>query len=536
LIVGTTICLLPFIGKPFNIDDPLFIWAAKQIAHHPLDPYGFSVVWYQDEMPMYQVTKNPPLASYYAALIGPWTNWLEVPLHLAFLIPAVAVVLTTYELARGLTGEPLLAAGLTLAAPAFLVSSTSIMSDVPMLALWMVCVLAWRKGLNSGRGMYLSLSAFLIAVCALTKYFGACLIPLLFVYSIFKRRRVGFWAPYFLIPIAILTGYQFWTRSQYGEGLLLGLAEYAQGARAGQGLSMLAGVLIGLSFTGGCMLPVLLMSPWLFRKLWIAAGVVLAVPGAILLAWNLLGESTLAPDKTWLCVNLAVLIAGGIFALALAVLDVWRHRDADSVLLFAWVLGTFVFAAAVNWTVNARSMLPLVPAIAILIARRFDDFEGSGRLSRWVAVPVAVALGISLWLAAADASLAYSAREAARRAHDRTQATNMRGSVFFSGHWGFQYYMQALGARPVDIRKNEITTNDVMVQPKNNTNTFALPPQIIDSSDMFEINVNLGISALRPEMGAGFYSSVFGPAPFAFGRVPPEAYSIYHFKALPRQP
>ena len=28
----------PFLAKPFNIDDPLFIWAARQIHAHPTNP------------------------------------------------------------------------------------------------------------------------------------------------------------------------------------------------------------------------------------------------------------------------------------------------------------------------------------------------------------------------------------------------------------------------------------------------------------------------------------------------------------------
>jgi hypothetical protein len=43
-------------------------------------------------------------------------------------------------------------------------------------------------------------------------------------------------------------------------------------------------------------------------------------------------------------------------------------------MLMLWVLGTFVFAAFMNWTVNARSILPMTPAIGILIVRRLEYF------------------------------------------------------------------------------------------------------------------------------------------------------------------
>ena len=40
---------------------------------------------------------------------------------------------------------------------------------------------------------------------------------------------------------------------------------------------------------------------------------------------------------------------------------------------FLWVIGTFLFAAFLNWTVNARSLLPLTPAVAILMTRRLEQ-------------------------------------------------------------------------------------------------------------------------------------------------------------------
>src|SRR4051812_34039948 len=46
LTILTLVCLAPFLGKAFHIDDPLFIWAGKQIAQHPGNPYGFTVNWY----------------------------------------------------------------------------------------------------------------------------------------------------------------------------------------------------------------------------------------------------------------------------------------------------------------------------------------------------------------------------------------------------------------------------------------------------------------------------------------------------------
>jgi 4-amino-4-deoxy-L-arabinose transferase-like glycosyltransferase len=527
LTIATLLCLLPFVGKAFNIDDPLFIWVAQHVVHHPLNPYGFSIVWYFHETPISDVTKNPPLASYYAALVGPWTHWSEIALHLEFLLPALAAMLATYELGRTLTSRPLLAAAIALAAPVFLTSATSVMCDVPMFALWMLAVLTWRKGLTSGQAWYLALSALLIALCALTKYFGACLIPLLFAYSLFRQRRFGLWALYFLIPIGALIWYQLWTRTLYDHGLLLDAAQYAQVVRSETSTSRFVSFLTGFSFTGGCMLPALLMAPLLYRWRWIAGALVLAIPSAIAIAWPGLEPP---PDRTWLAIKLVPFIMGGIITLALTVTDLWRRRDADSVLLAGWVVGTFIFAAFLNWTVNARSVLPLIPAAAILICRRMEDFRTGRRITPWkFALPVAACLAVSLLLASADATLANSARDGAQLAYRRAKSEQNR--VFFTGHWGFQYYMQALGARPVDNLKGEVTTDDVLVQPENNTDLYSFSPDIVDSAEPIEIQVSPWVIPQRREMGAGFFASVFGPLPFAFGDVPPERYWVVHFKS-----
>jgi hypothetical protein len=107
--------LLPFVNRAFNIDEPLFIWAAQQIQKHPGDPYGFPVNWYGTAMWMSDVMKNPPLASYFIAAVGSVFGMSEVALHVAFMVPAMALVVGTYRLALRLTDRPMLAAVLAVA-------------------------------------------------------------------------------------------------------------------------------------------------------------------------------------------------------------------------------------------------------------------------------------------------------------------------------------------------------------------------------------------------------------------------------------
>ena len=43
LALAATVLFAPFLNRAFNIDEPLFLWTAKQIRQHPFDPYGFKV-------------------------------------------------------------------------------------------------------------------------------------------------------------------------------------------------------------------------------------------------------------------------------------------------------------------------------------------------------------------------------------------------------------------------------------------------------------------------------------------------------------
>ncbi len=542
--LATIACLLPFSGKAFHIDDPLFVWTARQIAHHPFNPYGFHVVWYVTDMPMSAITKNPPLSSYYGALVGVVAGWSERALHLGFLLPALALVLGTYRLAERFTASPTIAAPMTVApmiaaaamlfAPGFLVSATGVMCDVMMLALWVWAVIFWLQGIDSGKPLHFVASSALIAACALTKYFGASLILLLPAYSLLKQRRVGAWVWYLLIPVTGLAGYQFWTKALYGRGLLWDAAQYARSPEHVDQASRLISGLVGLSFLGGCALPILLFALFLWNRRQLILG---SLAGA--LAGLAVGKHWLLPlvhnpeqHWTWIGAQFGFYVAGGISVLGLAIADYRKHYrgqgDTESALLALWILGTFLFAAFLNWTVNARSMLPLIPATAILLARRLDEKRiGSARRPTLkLVVPLALSAAISLAVAWGDTAFADSGRNMAGLIHQQTQ--KQADSVLFEGHWGFQYYMQLFGARPVEYDKFVFQTGDVAVIPENSTSTFPIAPQSVAAQQILQIDPHAHTATMA--LGAGFYSSVWGPLPFSFGRVPSESYLVVRLK------
>jgi len=527
LMLLTVAALAPFLAKPFNIDDPCYLWSAKQILLNPADPYGFRVNWYGFSQSMWQVTQNPPLMSYYLALAACLFGWSEIGMHLACLVPAVAVVLGTYRLARPLCCWPGLAAAVTLFAPGFLVSATTVMCDVFMLAFWIWAVIYWTEGLRENNSWKCVVAGTLMALALLAKYNGACLVPLLLAYGYFARpsgrRRLWF----LLIPAGAFLAYQYLTFRLYGQELFSAAAAYAQNQQDSYGISKTVAGFNALTFTGGCFAGVLFCAPFLWRRrtlAWIAASAGLLV--TLFLAAGLMTRNyAWLNGGTRLAVEVQIIIwsAGGVCVLAMALMEVWQKWDAVSWLLALWVVGMLLFSAFFNWTVNVRSILPMAPAVAILMFRRLAQTRP--KLPSGIKFSIIGCAILSLLVAQADFQEANLPRTATQSIC--AQYAGAPGRMWFEGHWGFQYYMQSAGAWPLDSDQLAFMPGDFLVVPEQNSNAKLIASRMVTLDKVFTLSGLPWLAALNINLGAGFYASRWGPLPFAFGSIPPEKYFVY---------
>ncbi len=534
LALLTVAVLSPFLAKPFNLDDPLFIRVAQQIYLHPANPYGFDVNWAQTVFPMWNVTENPPLACYYLALAAGVFGWNEIGLHLAFLLPALAVVWGTHRLAGHFCEHPMLAALAMLFTPVFLVSSLTVMCDVLMLAFWVWAVVLWIEGMERDDFGKLAVSGLLIAAAAMTKYYGACLMPLLCAYSLLCKRRPGRWVVYLLIPLATLYAYQVATQALYGHNLLFRAMEFTSFAKGDPSYSRTTAAFTALIFTGGCVAVVAFFAPLLWQRRALAGFGGAAVSfAAILVFGGVIGKNPGA--SPWASpmiakLQIAVWAVAGIGVLALAITDIFHRRDALSWLLLLWVLGTFSFAVFFNWTVNGRSILPMAPAVGILIARRLEkNFPAGGKVwQRGVVIALAGSAALSLLVTRADFLLASAVRESATETCSASQAPGK--TLWFQGHWGFQYYMEKSGALAIDLANPLLKPGDTFVVPANNVDILPPKPGTATLRKIVSVSGPRLLTTCSLATGAGFYdASAWEPLPFAFGSVPPEQTAVYDY-------
>src|SRR5437588_3234677 len=157
---------------------------------------------------------------------------------------------------------------------------------------------------------------------------------------------------------------------------------FSQTRRLGTHPSKGGRTLVTLSYLGASALTALLLAPFLWSRKQIALATLASGVAAMFVMRGVvrLGLTAGSPqafaarNEHWpiISIQLVLFIAGGISVLALAISDYRRERDPDSLFLLLWVVGSFWFTAYLNWTVNVRSVLPMIPAVGILLARRLE--------------------------------------------------------------------------------------------------------------------------------------------------------------------
>jgi hypothetical protein len=291
-----------------------------------------------------------------------------------------------------------------------------------------------------------------------------------------------------------------------------------------------------LTFTGGCLATAIFLAPWLWR-----ARTLLALAGGVAVAaFALFSEGTLLHAYGWIHgwprfsmeAQIIFWTAGGVSVAALAVADVWKRRDARSWLLALWIMGTFVFTAGFNWSVNGRSILPMAPVVGILLARRLQQRAGANEKNpavgrRGILMALAAGALFAFLVALSDFLFAAAARQSAVQTSGRHGQAGH--TLWFEGHWGFQYYLEKLGGQALDMRHPGLRDGDVLAVPLNNTNLNPPPAP----SGAFYVSGPRFLADMNLYIGAGFYSSSDGPLPFVLGHVPPENIIIHVWKTGP---
>ena len=520
--------LLPFLDKAFHIDDYSYLRAARQILSDPLRPYDFQINWRGTSEPAWQMMNKPPLVPYVLALGIRLFGEQERPLHALFLVFPVVSGLSLYAIARRCTRWPLWPTLAFLACPAALVGSTNLMLDNPSLALYLAAIAAFLSAEERRSAGRFWIAGVLIGVATWSNYVCLSLLPLLALYLIVKERRVTLRLAYLLIPAAF---FGLWClQGWWANGTPDILVAAGHHADEGEMPYFYPALIALLTFTGGCIAPLLVLSPFITRG-WLQLAVAL---GAAIAGAAVLGFAGRHLTPAGLPIPLLGIGLGAVFAFAgvsifyLAGRYLREEFSAERLLLVAWIGGIAAFLLFFNWTVAARFLLFLAPPALIIGFHALEE-----RMARpgWrvaiAAVAVAGSLALSLGLARADTRWANEQR---RRALEiRAALPGPVGRSYFLCHWGLQYYFERAGLKPFDLEKPEVELGACLVVASVSSG-HPIPPGLVPYVTLYRhltYQPGLSLQLQSPRCGAGFYTHKHGPLPFTVSAAVQEEYAIY---------
>ena len=527
---------LPFINQAFHIDDRLYLEVAEQALENPVFPYDYPLLFEGLWAPDGASHSHLPLTVYYMVMVSLLTGsrheWI---FHLFFMVFPLIAAFSFYSLARRYVKGPLIATFLLLSAPVFLTLSHNLMTDVPMLAFWLLALSRYMKLLSGegGRtdmgllGIALLCSAFL---SLLTLGLIVLLVSGLITRSLLANSSgssIGeisdspaargnyfppawFWWVVLMSPILL---WAFWYGRawiHYDRFVLVNTFLHMD-KRETLDLPLVGTKLLSfiLNIGGLFCFPLLVWacpkkkSEWVFASLVMMAS--LASPFIFLSGWALVHK-----------LLFSLFLSTGLLLFA-EVLRKSLTFTVENLVLVFWFLGILLTCLLLFYSGSARYVLLALPPSILVITKRIESRFPRGAMPLLMtAVITACTLIYSVPVSYADYEFAEAYRTNAKELCGKYREEGKQ--IWFTGEWGFRHYMAENGAQIIPRNSVDAEVGDFIIKP------FIASPWVTlyDGSEysrlieQIPIRTRLPLRILDFSSNAGFYSSGWGLLPFSW--------------------
>ena len=438
-----TVCLLPFLNKPFIVDDPWFLTMAQQIVRHPARPMDFEICWNNallsgDCRKASQFASGNPLLGQIGqgyvlvpTVLAGAHEWMA---HITQLVLAwIAIVAMTSLIFRfgwdrwhATTGALLL-----VAIPPFLPMASTAMPDILATAVALVAMerlAAWKAELKWSQG---ATAAIALGLAGFARSHLALLLPLAAFFLLDGinpseileqlRRKLWLWTPVFAgfgILLALILAVREHNLALNPPPVVVGPSNIP--------LNLFA-------YLAYFVFPLPLAFCWLANRfktkgpsfVFILFAVVL-IP--LFLRWSIL-------EVVFLAV-LGLRVLAGLFYQAFK-----RKHDHMDLFLLLWVLIPLPIVYYAH--LPMKYVLPCIPAVILLCFRLLDGV--SLQFARAAAVALILAgTGYSLLILHSDAEFADFGRDSLVRLIAPHVAAGEK--VWFPGQYWSYWYAPLAGA------------------------------------------------------------------------------------------
>ncbi len=459
-------------AKPVTVDDTAYLLFARQIASNPVDPYGFALFWWDQPEPAMAVL-CPPVVPYWLALgmrlFGEHVALLKLWLFPFVWLLAWALHSLLVRFARGMESRVLL---LLILSPAVL-PTVNLMLDVPAVALALASV---ELFIRAARRWWLAAFAGIVAGLAMQTKYSAFVAPAVIAWYGLTHRRFALAALAVGLCVAVFVGWELLLVQKYGQSHFAfhagssgsgGLRVFASGKF--DLLGPLAGYLgclaVGAGLLAGAALRV--------TRRWLVGVAVVWCVGFVLVAtlprrWTMPNPDVSAVSVFW-SVGGAVWVVAVAACACVMLIRVRKglslRANNTSLFVVGWVVIEVVAALGLTPFPAARRVIGLTLVMGLLAARavsRINRACPERKPARWV---FAVGIGTGVLIAAFDTLDAYPEKVCARGAVEFTRDRPASATVWYVGHWGFQYYCEREGLKPLIAKQTVARAGDYIVLP-----------------------------------------------------------------------
>jgi hypothetical protein len=464
--------------KPLQMDDTAYYYFAAQMAQHPCDPYGFEIYWYESPEAAFDVLAPPVLPYWWSLAIRlfgeqplVWKLWL-LPFNLLF---AAALYRLFGRFTPGIEGWLL---AMALFSPSFL-PGINLMLDIPALALVLTATVLFLRACDRG-SVRPAIAAGLAAGLAMqTKYTGLLAPAIMLMYGLlFRRLGLALWAT--TVAAVAFVSWEVLVFSWYGRAYFLfhvlsSPSSVEDKLRLTQPLlEQLGGTTPALALLGLYSLRVRPRTLAAFAALFLAGYVAIVfipdTPTSI--DWHFGGAEGVAHLADGIFTIFGSIFVGILAAVVVRLRKTTKLGDVETFLL-AWLALEFAGYFALSPFGAVRRTMGLVVVSTLLIGRlallvhsEWPSSQEATRCTGWrFILPAIAGCGIILGLAffAVDVLDAFAEKHLAERAGE--ELCNAGGTIWYVGHWGFQYYADHAGMKPVVPDESALRHGDWLVVP-----------------------------------------------------------------------
>lgn len=532
VVIFTLLMTLPFIFRPFHMDDAGFLEFARVRQERPLEVALADYTFFGNENPVFIDTHPPLLSSYQALLIRIAGSESETFLHLGFLVFPLVTAVSMYYLSRRFTRHRLLATLLLVGSPGVVVMSHGLMSDLPGLSMWLLSATLYLYGIDRRSQLLMGLCAVAITVGVMISYQVLSIIPLLFVYALVRRELSVLSVLPFALPVSTFVSYFLWHHSIVGVFPRL---SYGVGSPLAWYSIIQKIVSVSLALGGAMVFTGALMRVMLRRKLDFAVYMTLLVP-----MWISMMTQYFAGNYTMPSVILSLLFMPvGLLLLYQIFGDVrerlrqpTRRQLANNVFLSLWLSGVLFYVILLLPYASVRYLLPLFPPAILLFVRLTESYmpDNEKLLANILIAAVLASSSIALLVAGADYELAQTYKRFAavdgRRLGDEAESTG--NQAWYVGEFGYRYYMEQQGFKQLP-EDTLVAEGDLIVQaPLADPRPFS--DELGDRIELVEIIGYQGEIPLRVtsfQAKAGFYGHFWGLLPYSLAAGNVEEFLVF---------